>query len=135
MKSFNQSTIEKEIKELPYGILKILLNAAISVNINSIAIVGGIVRDLLMKSKYKDYNIILNDLDLIIEGDTTKYVKELQKILGQERVKVIRNNTTYKTSEILIDDIKVDIASAREETYPIPENFMASEIFSPEPKT
>jgi len=47
-------------------------------------------------------------------------VKELQKVLGPERVKVIRNNSAYKTSEIIIDGIKVDIASAREETYPIP---------------
>ena len=120
MKSFNQSTIQKEIKELPYGILKILLNAAASVNINSIAIVGGIVRDLLTKSKYKDYEIIFNDLDIIIEGETTIYLKELQRILGPNKVKIIRNNTTYKTSEITINDIKIDIASARKENYPIP---------------
>ncbi len=53
MELFNQSKIEKEIKELPKGILADLLDAAISVNINSIAIVGGIVRDLIMKSKKK----------------------------------------------------------------------------------
>ena len=120
MKSFNQSTIEKEIKELPYGILKILLNAAISVNINSIAIVGGIVRDLLTKSKYKDYEIIFNDLDIMIEGDNTIYLQELQRILGPNKVKIIRNNTTYKTSEITINGIRIDIASARKENYPIP---------------
>ena len=120
MELFNKSKIEKEIKELPSGILTILLDVAISVNINSIAIVGGIVRDLITKSKHKDYEINFNDLDLIIEGEAKKYVKELQKILGPDRVKIIRNNTNYKTSEITINGIKVDIASAREETYPIP---------------
>ncbi len=120
MELFNQTRIEKEIKELPSGILTILLDAAKSVNINSIAIVGGIVRDIITKSKYKDHKISFNDLDLIIEGDSTNYVKELKRILGKNRVKVIRNNTTYKTSEITIDGIKVDIASAREESYPIP---------------
>ena len=55
-----KSKIEKEIRELPDGILKILLDAAVSVNINSIAIVGGIVRDLITKSKNKDFEIIFN---------------------------------------------------------------------------
>ena len=120
MELFNKSKIEEEIKELPNGILTILLNAAISVNINSIAIVGGIVRDLITKSKHKDYEIIFNDLDVIIEGEPKKYIEELQNILGKDRVKVLRNNSNYKTSEITINGVKIDIASAREETYPIP---------------
>jgi poly(A) polymerase len=120
MKLFDKSTIEKEIKELPSGILTILLDAAVSVNITSIAIVGGVVRDLITKSKNQNYEIIFNDLDLIIEGERLNYVQEIQKVLGAEKVKVIRNNKTYKTSELIINGLKVDIASAREETYPIP---------------
>ena len=120
MEIFNKSKIETEICELPNGILTLLFDAAVSVDINSIAIVGGVVRDLITKSKNKDYEIIFNDLDLIIEGETSIYVKQLQKVLGPEKVKIIRNNTIYKTSEILIYGIKVDIACARKETYPIP---------------
>ena len=120
MELFNKSKIEKEIKELPSGLLTILLNSAISANINSIAIVGGVVRDFIIKSKNKNHEIIFNDLDLIIEGDATNYIQELRNFLGPNRLKVIRNNTIYKTSEIKIDGIKIDIASAREETYPIP---------------
>ena len=120
MELFDKSTIEKEIKELPSGILTILLDVANSADIKCIAIVGGVVRDLITKANNKDYKIIFNDLDLIIEGETSSYVKELQKVLGAERVKVIRDNTTYKTSEVIIDSLKVDIASAREEKYPIP---------------
>ena len=120
MKLFDKSTIEKEIRELPSGILTILLDASVSVNIKSIAVVGGVVRDLITKSKNKDYEIIFNDLDLIIEGDTSIYVKELQRILGPEKVKVIRNNKAYKTSEIIINGIKIDIAAARKEKYPTP---------------
>ena len=117
---FDKSTIEKEIKELPSGFLSIILDAALSANITSIAIVGGVVRDLIKKSNNRDYEIIFNDLDLIIEGDTSTYIKELQRVLGAESVKVIRFNRNYKTSEVIIDGIKVDIASAREERYPIP---------------
>ncbi len=120
MKLFDKSTIEKEIKELPNGILTIISDAAVSVNITSIAIVGGVVRDLITKSKNQDYEIIFNDLDLIIEGEISTYLKELQTVLGAERVKVIRDNITYKTSEVIINGIKVDIATAREESYPIP---------------
>ena len=119
MELFSKSKIEKEIKELPHGILNILLDVAVSININSIAIVGGVVRDLITKSKNKNYEIIFNDLDLIIEGETIIYVKELKRFFGPKRLKVIRNNTIYKTSEITIDGIKIDIASAREETYAI----------------
>ena len=71
MELFDTSKIEKEIQELPNGILTILLDAAVSVNINSIAIVGGVVRDIITKSKNQDYKIIFNDLDLIIEGETS----------------------------------------------------------------
>ena len=117
---FDKSTIEKEIKELPSGFLSIILDAALSANITSIAIVGGVVRDLIKKSNNRDYEIIFNDLDLIIEGDTSTYIKELQRVLGAESVKVIRFNRNYKTSEVIINGIKVDIASARQERYPIP---------------
>ncbi len=117
---FDKSTIEKEIKELPSGFLSIMLDAALSANITSIAIVGGVVRDLIKKSNNRDYEIIFNDLDLIIEGDTSTYIKELQRVLGAESVKVIRFNKNYKTSEVIINGIKVDIASARQERYPIP---------------
>ena len=120
MELFNKYKIEQVISELPNGILTILLDAAVSVNIKSIAIVGGIVRDLITKSKNQDYEIIFNDLDLVIEGETSTYVKELQRILGNKGLKVIRNNKTYKTSEITINGLKIDIASARKETYPIP---------------
>ncbi len=120
MELFNLSKIEKEIKELPSGFLTTLLDAAISININSIAIVGGVVRDLITKSQNKDFEIVFNDLDLVIEGEASTYIKELQKILGSAKVKVIRDNSAYKTAEITINGIKIDIASARKEKYPIP---------------
>ena len=66
MELFDKSTIEKEIKELPSGILTIILEAACSVNITSIAIVGGVVRDLIKKSKNQNYEIIFNVTHLLI---------------------------------------------------------------------
>ena len=120
MELFNNTNIEEEINELPSGILSILFDAAIAIDITSIAIVGGLVRDLITKSKYKDYKINFNDLDIVIEGDVEVYISELQKNLGSERLKIVRKNKTYKTAEITINGIKVDIASAREETYPTP---------------
>ena len=83
MELFDKSKIEKEIPELTNGI-NYFTDAAVSVNINSIAIVGGVVRDLITKSKNQSYEIIFNDLDLIIEGETL-LCKELQKVLDQKR--------------------------------------------------
>jgi len=120
MELIDKSKIEQEVPELPNGILTTLLDAAVSLNINSIAIVGGVVRDLITKSKNQDCEILFNDLDILIEGETSTYVKELQKIIGPKKLKIIRNSSTYKTSEITINGIKIDIASARKETYPIP---------------
>ena len=120
MELFDKYKIEKEIEELPNGILDTLLNAALSINIKAIAIVGGVVRDLIKKSHNQDFEIIFNDLDLVIEGETSIYVKELQRILGADGVKIIRNNDAYRTSEIIINGIKIDIAAARKEKYPIP---------------
>ncbi len=117
MHYLTESIFKKEFKELPKGIFKILVDTAISINISKIAIVGGFVRDLIIKSKYKGNKIKFNDLDILIEGDVYKYAKELQNLLGSKRVTILRNNEAYKTLELIIDGIKIDIASAREEKY------------------
>ncbi len=117
MNYLKESILKEEFKELPEGIFKILLDTAISINISKIAIVGGFVRDLITKSKHKNTQIKLNDLDVVIEGDVLKYAQELQNLIGIKRVTISRNNEAYKTLELTIDNTKVDIASAREEKY------------------
>ncbi len=120
MALFSKTKIEEDIKELSSGILTILFDTAIALDIDSIAIVGGLVRDLITKSKYKEYKINFNDLDIVLEGDVENYIRELQKVVCSKKLKVVRHNKTYKTAEITINGIKVDIACAREETYSIP---------------
>ena len=118
MNFLEESILKRDFQELPKGIFKILLDAAIYINISKIAIVGGFVRDLIIKSKNKNTQIKINDLDIVIEGDVLKYARKLQNLLGIKRVSILRNNEAYKTLELIIDDIKIDIASAREEKYP-----------------
>ena len=73
MELFDKSTIEKEIKELPSGILTIILEAACSINITSIAIVGGVVRDLIKKSNSGIVNTKSNYEELAIA--INKFIK------------------------------------------------------------
>lgn len=73
-------------------------------------LVGGIVRDIVMKRK----NL---DIDLIVEGDAIKLVKVYAKKRGIQ-FSVFEE---FMTANIKIsDDIKLDFATARKESYDYP---------------
>jgi len=102
-------------KKLEYNLPKDLYN--IIVKLGEIAdylnykayIVGGMVRDLLLERE--NY-----DLDIVIEGDGLKYAKKVKEIFDVE----IDLHKKFKTAVLFFDDYKVDIATARSETYKSP---------------
>ena len=53
MNYVKESIFKEKFKELPKGLLKILLDTAISININKIFIVGGFVRDSIINTRNK----------------------------------------------------------------------------------
>ncbi len=120
MNLLHKAEIEQSINNIPSGIVDILTKTAQELHINKIAIVGGLVRDLIISKIHNTVNPKLNDIDLLIEGETDKFFNLLVKKLGNEKVKVIRNNIDYKTIELQLLGIKVDIASARTEIYSTP---------------
>ena len=72
--------------------------------------VGGFVRDLLLKVE----NL---DVDLAVEGEGLRFARKLSAALGK-RIKVHKQFQTavlYSTS-----GVKIDVATARRETYPRP---------------
>ncbi|MEX5215131.1 MAG: CBS domain-containing protein [Nitrospiraceae bacterium] len=73
-------------------------------------VVGGIVRDLLLRIE----NL---DLDLVVEGDGLAFAKEFARIQGGQ-VKVHERFGTARL--ILADGFKVDVATARAEYYEYP---------------
>jgi len=75
-------------------------------------IVGGPVRDMLLK--VPNY-----DLDFVVEGDGIKFADALNKRLKGE----MRLHRAFKTATILCGDIRIDMVTARSETYERPASY------------
>lgn len=72
-----------------------------------IYIVGGYVRDLIL-------NIEDKDIDLMVTGDGIKFAKLVAAELGKTPDAIYKN---FETALINIDDLKIEFASARKESY------------------
>lgn len=77
---------------------------------DSLYLVGGTVRDLLLATS-------INDLDLVTEGDATLLGAKLQRELGGTLSAHVEFGTATLTLE---NGLELDLASAREETYAHP---------------
>jgi tRNA nucleotidyltransferase (CCA-adding enzyme) len=82
--------------------------------------VGGFVRDLLLKKRNFD-------LDIVVEGDGILYAKRLAKQLGGR----YRTHERFKTAVVLLPNgFKIDIATARLEYYEYPAAMPTVELSS-----
>lgn len=72
-------------------------------------LVGGPVRDALLGAPIKD-------LDFAIEGDASAVARELAHELGGQVV----THTRFGTATVVLGDCRVDLATARKETYSHP---------------
>lgn len=117
-----------EIPGVPPLLLRAIAQAAGS---RRIALVGGAVRDALCHQLHRDPWLGLPDLDLVVEGVAFEVVGRLPQVLSQALgVEVscsAREHGHYGTVELIVDLPQsmggrwlLDIASAREETYPVP---------------
>src|SRR4030042_1801045 len=97
--------LNRELKQLILLAQSIALEQGISAYL-----VGGFVRDLILKAK----NL---DLDIVVEGNGIKFAEEFSFRLG---AKLIRHKRFATATLILRSGIKLDIASARKEFYPKP---------------
>ena len=104
MKDYLES-LSKEIKGL--------INLASTVALNnkvSVYLVGGFVRDLILGVKNFD-------LDIVIEGNGIKFAEDFAMKL---KARIIRHKR-FGTATVMISPVlKVDIATARKESYPQP---------------
>ncbi len=114
-----KSYLYKELENLPFGIFNIILDYS-KINNIRIAIVGGYIRDLLITKIHKKRFSNFIDLDLVIEGSAVSLAKFIKKNIRNVELCLIKEFDLYNTVEINIDNLKIDIASAREETYPAP---------------
>lgn len=106
--------MEKHLKRLPEEIINLLFNLrdlAKQMNYN-VFLVGGFVRDLIL-------GVENFDIDIVLEGDGIDFSSTLAKKLNAHLIQHKRFGTATVS---LIEDhhIKIDIATARKETYPKP---------------
>ena len=113
------SYLFRELKAFPFGIFDLMLSYS-KLNNVKIAIIGGYIRDLLIKKIHnkEDFNLI--DLDVVIEGSAISLAKFIKKNINNVELCLIKEFDIYNTVELNINNIKVDIASAREESYLAP---------------
>ncbi len=98
-------------KLLPPNVAGMLRNSGLAGAHNglSVYLVGGMVRDLLLGR--------LNlDLDLVVEGSAAEFAEALKAAYGGKPL----CQSQFGTSKLDWDGIKVDVASARRETYARP---------------
>ncbi len=110
----------EELLNIPYKLYS-LINEYIELNKNvKIAFVGGYIRDLLIKRIHKLNSINPIDLDLVIEGSAISLAKFIKKNIKDVEICLIKEFEIYNTVELNINNLKIDIASAREEIYEAP---------------
>ena len=113
MKCNHSYANELEISNL----LTICIKAAQKIGITQIAIVGGFVRDHIVFDLFHQTLPEVKDIDIVIEGSVYELAKTIQNELGENRVSILRENKSYKTVEMRIDSISIDIATSRKESY------------------
>jgi len=103
--------IDRLLLKLPEDVRSVagLAASAAAENGGRIFLVGGCVRDLLL-------NADNFDLDFVVEGEGIKTAQRLAASLNAEMIQHRR----FGTATIVSQGVKIDVATARTETYPVP---------------
>ncbi len=112
--------INSELLKIPFNLFNII-SEFIKLNSNvKVAIVGGYIRDLLITKIHKKTFFNPLDIDLITEGSSVDLAKFIKKNISNVQICLIKEFEIYDTVELNINSLKIDIASARKESYEAP---------------
>lgn len=100
--------LSKKFPRKIFDIIKIVGETANKENF-SVYIVGGLVRDILLK-------VANYDLDFVVEGDGIKFAEMLNKNLKGN----LKTHRAFKTATIAYRNFRIDVSSARSESYEKP---------------
>ena len=103
---------------LPGALLAALLDQAQRAGVGRLALVGGVVRDVLLHHVHGDPWREPPDLDLLLEGSCIEFVQLLQDAFGPERLTELQLHEQFGTAAFVLDGVMFDLACARTETYP-----------------
>jgi len=88
---------------------KVFLDLVVDISCNlkmNAYLVGGVVRDILLKKE-------IFDLDIVIEGNAIEFVKEISEHLNTKFIK----HHSFGTATIYFNNHKIDFATSRKEVY------------------
>ena len=114
------SYINSSILQIPFNLFNIISDYIRLNNNVKVAIVGGYIRDLLI-TKF-DEQAVFNplDIDIVTEGSSVDLAKFIKKNISNVQLCLIKEFEIYDTVELNINNLKLDIASARKENYEAP---------------
>ncbi len=112
--------INGELIKIPFNLFNIISEYTKFNKENRVAFVGGYIRDLLIKRFHKKSFSKPIDVDIVIEGSSLSLAKFIKKNISKVEICLIKEFNLYNTVELNINDLKIDIASARTEIYSSP---------------
>ena len=114
------SYIHGELKQIPFNLFNLISKYIKSNNDTKVAFVGGYIRDLLINRFHDRAFRKPIDIDIVIEGSSISLAKFIKKNISNVEICLIKEFNLYNTVELNINDLKIDIASARKEIYDSP---------------
>ena len=116
----NSSYINSALLKIPFNLFNII-SEYIELNNNvKVAIVGGYIRDLLITKIHKNTFFNPLDIDIVTEGSSIDLAKFIKKNISNVELCLIKEFEIYDTVELNINNLRIDIASARKENYEAP---------------
>ena len=112
--------IHSELLKVDFDLFNIISKYIELNNGIKIAFVGGYIRDLLINRIHKEASIKPLDIDIVTEGSSLDLAKFIKKNISNVELCLIKEFEIYNTVELIINDLKIDIASARKEIYESP---------------
>ena len=112
--------IHEELRRIPFNLLNLISKYIELNNRTKVAFVGGYIRDLLINKFHKRAFSKAVDIDIVIEGSSISLAKFIKKNISNVEICLIKEFNLYNTVELNINDLKIDIASARKEIYTSP---------------
>ena len=110
----------RELRQIPFNIYDLISKYIESKNDTKVAFVGGYIRDLLITKVHKQVFPKPVDIDIVIEGSSVSLAKFIKQNISNVEICLIKEFNLYNTVELNINDLKIDIASARKEIYSAP---------------
>ena len=109
-----------DLPGVPSVLLDALRDAACACGQPRLALVGGVVRDLMLHQRHGRPWQGVPDLDWVVEGDAQQLAAVLLNQCGPERVTAVQHHDQFGTVALKLDGVPLDLATARQEHYPAP---------------